>query len=319
MLSAVAFSIVSEITILTSVSLVTICVNLAWTALLFNIFANVSFTPAAEKSTVVFIVALAIVFPWSAVTTSLTTIVKSSVVFGLVKFTSCAWFAVILAVTLPVVDAVIAFKSATSFPSNVPLTVINTSGSCVTIVVVPDVTLPLLAKFARVSVTPPSNTTVPVVAFAIVTACATFTVSVIVIATSSSCVVIAVNDVVAVPFAAANLVTTSFTPPAKITLLVVFAFIASNWATFATSFTVITQSGSSVFKSVNAVVAFPFASQYFNTSSAIPSNNTNSPSVAAFTVLNCVVFAWSEKWTILASDRELPPAPAKLAEVSFIL
>ena len=260
-LSALAFAIVSDTTIFTSASLVTICVKLAWTALPFNIFANSSFTPVAEKSTVALIVAFAMVLPCSTVTTSLTIIVKSSVVLGLVKLTNCAWLPVILASTLPVVDAVIALTFATSALPNVPFIVINTSGSCVTIVVVPTVTLPPLAKFAKSSVIPPANTTAPVVAFAIVVACATLAASVMVIATSGSWVVIAVNDAVAVPFASANFATTSDIPPASTTSLVVFVFITSNWATFATLSTVTTQSGSSVFKFVNAVVAFPVASE----------------------------------------------------------
>ena len=252
-------------------------------------------------------------------TSSLTVIVKSSFVFGLDKSSNCAAVPEIVAVTSPVVDPVTAFKSATFVPTKLPVMVITTSGSCVTVTVVAVLTAPPVAKFVKLSEIPPWNTTAPVVAFAIVWACAIFITSVTVIATSGSCVVIAVSDAVALPFVAANLLPSSDTPPAKITLLVVFPFIVSNCVTLATLFTVITQSGSSVFKLVNAVVAVPSAPEYAKTLSAIPCNKTNVAAVAAFIELNCVVLACVVKYTIFASDIDVPVPAVIAAAVSEIL
>ena len=78
--------------------------------------ANESLTPAAEKSTVEAFVAAAIAAPCAAVTASSTVIVSAFVAAEdpfAVKLASSAAFPSIVAVTVPVVAARMAFRSVT--------------------------------------------------------------------------------------------------------------------------------------------------------------------------------------------------------------
>ena len=79
-------------------------------------FANVSLTPAAEKSTVDASVASAIAAPRAAVAASLTVIVNVLVPVSLavdVKLASCSAVPLMVADTVPALDPIIVFKVET--------------------------------------------------------------------------------------------------------------------------------------------------------------------------------------------------------------
>ena len=218
--------------IFTSVSLFFIAVNEACTESLSIQFANVSDTPAAEKSTVVIDVASTIVLPWATVTASSTTIVNAHV--ALVPFaaksSNSSAFPSILAVTVPVVAAAILFIWITWFA------VISDTAGVTTIFISPSLFLisvrlawiafPEAAIYvAKAPVKPAAEkSTVAIdVASTIVLPCAT-------VATSSTTIVNA--HVALVPLAAKSSNSATLPSNVTVTVPVVAAAILFNCVTW---------------------------------------------------------------------------------------